>query len=303
MPDATIGNNIPYHEYCHVSRFICHVSIERSLYQRGESFRFRRVADGERLMEVWGRIPTADAIRKAQRYNFEIEDGQNPVCKSKRESSTFTSFAAEWLAIKAMGLRRKSLVRYRTMVDHFGRFLSKSKGKHDLPLAAISVADASAYVQWRAVTPIMPNGQKELTAAVHQGAARKTIHEEANMLRQLFKAALRRGLLTANPFDEVRVQKPKRHEVAAKHHPLTEAEEAAFLKAAAEIDTERQYGNGGLHDIFLFFLKTGLRESELRYLEWSNVQWEQGLIRILLKDVSETRTVDIPSSAVHGWNG
>ena len=171
--------------------------------------------------------------------------------------------------------------------------------KADLQISLVTVADAAAYVQWRSATPMMPNGRPILTKAVHEGASRKTIHCEVATLRQLFKAAVRRKLISENPFDEVRVQKPKMHEIAAKHHPLTEAEEASLLTAAAEIDAERQYGDGGLHDIFLFLVKTGLREAELRNLEWSDILWDQGVIRIRNKDVVETRTVDIPTSAIH----
>jgi len=258
------------------------------------------MAGGKVVMQVWGDMPLSDAIRKTQRYNLDIEEGHNPVSISKRDSTTFASFATDWLTLKTTGLRRKSLIRYKAMVDNFERFLAQRKGKADVPLSEISIEDASSYVQWRAVTPMMPNGRSNLTSAAHQGAAQKTIHSEVATFRQLFSVAVRRMVITTNPFDEVRVKKPKKHEVAAKHHPLTEAEEQALLKAAAEIDAERQYGDGGLHSIFLFMLKTGLREAELRNLEATDVLWEQGLIRIRDKVVVETRTVDIPLSAIPG---
>ena len=114
----------------------------------------------------------------------------------------------------------------------------------------------------------MPNGRTHLTQAMHEGAARKTLHFEAATLRQLFRVAARRGMVPSNPFDEVRVSKPKRHEIAARHHPLTEAEEAALLQAAAQMDRDRPCNaNASFSDAFLFLLKTGLRENELRILE------------------------------------
>ena len=119
------------------------------LYRRGESLRFRRTVRGELLMEIWGRMPVADAIRRAHRHNLDIEEGQNPVSKTKRDGTTFAGFAAEWLCLKASGLRRKSLVRYRAMVDHFQRFLTETKGSTEVMIAAVSVADASSYVQRR----------------------------------------------------------------------------------------------------------------------------------------------------------
>lgn len=56
--------------------------------------------------------------------------------------------------------------------------------------------------------------------------------------------------------------------------------------------------NASFYDVFLFFLKTGLRENELRLLEWTDVDWDRGLLHVREKDVTETRTIDVPPSVV-----
>jgi integrase len=86
------------------------------------------------------------------------------------------------------------------------------------------------------------------------------------------------------------------------HHPLTVEEEAALLRAASEVDTKMpDKGNPRFRDIVLFLLKTGLRDDELCNLEWSDLDWEDGLIKIAKKNVEETRSIPIAPSLVRDF--
>ena len=266
------------------------------LYRRESSFRYRRMLQGKILRDVWGDIPIEDAIRKAHRYNLDVEEGHNPITKAKRNSTTFEQFAKGWLAQKTTALRRKSVTRYREIIEHFQKFLDAGMGE-EASMTVITEADVWAYVTHRKQANVMPNGHESLSQAARVGAAKKTIHVEIEMLRQLFGEAVNQRLLSINPFSKVKVPKPKTNEIAAKHHPLSEAEEKAFLKAVTEMDKERKcQDDARCFDVFLFLLKTGLRENEVRYLEWSDVDWDRGLIHIREKNVVETRTVLIPPS-------
>jgi integrase len=52
--------------------------------------------------------------------------------------------------------------------------------------------------------------------------------------------------------------------------------------------------------MIFFFLNTGLRTDELRNLEWTDVDWANGIIYVKEKQVIEKRTISIPVSAIEG---
>lgn len=117
----------------------------------------------------------------------------------------------------------------------------------------------------------------------------------------MFKEAAKRELIKNNPFADVRPKKPSRQEVASAHHPLSVEEENRLLNAARELDTVKtDDDNPSFRDIVFFLVRTGLREDEMRNLEWTDIDWAEGLIHVRQKTVHETRTIPIPKSAVAG---
>ena len=272
------------------------------LYRRGNSFRFRRLLGRQRVFDVWGPMPLPDAIRKATRYNLDLEDGRLPVEERVRQETTVASFIREtWLKKKATELCPSSLARYRAVTDHFIAYLEQVKGVRSPPLGTIGYEIAADYVAHRASMPFMPNGQSKFTRAIRKGASKKTVHFEREILFQIFKEAAKRELIKHNPFADVRPKKPSTHEIAAVHHPLTVDEEAALLRAAEELDRSRSdTDNPRFHDMVLFLVSTGLREDEMRHLEWTDIDWKEELICVRQKRVEETRVVPIPATAVPG---
>lgn len=72
-----------------------------------------------------------------------------------------------------------------------------------------------------------------------------------------------------------------------------------MLEAARRFDESRlDKENPKIHDILLFLVKTGLRMDEMRFLEWSDVSFEDRLINIREKKVVETRVVPLAEDAV-----
>jgi integrase len=252
-------------------------------------------------MEIWGCIPLADAIRKATRHNLDLEEGRIPLDGRVGRETTVAYFVRDvWLKKKATEVRPKSLSRYRAVMEHFIEYL-ETRGMCSPALGTISYEIATDYLVHRASTPLMPNGQKKFTRAIRQGAAKKTVHFEREILFQVFKEAVRRELVKHNPFADVHPKKPSPHEVAAAHHPLTQEEEDALLRASAEVDrSSADNGNPRFHDMVLFLVRTGLREDEMRHLEWGDIDWKEGLICVRQKRVEETRVVPIPATAVRG---
>jgi integrase len=211
-------------------------------------------------------------------------------------------FAREvWLKKKKTEVRERSFVRYRAVIDHFIDYLERERGMRSPTITAIGYEIAADYVAHRISTPLMPNGQKKFTRAFKDGAAKKTVHFEREVLFQMFKEAVKRELIRHNPFTDVKPKKPNVHEVAAVHHPLTVDEESSLLRAAEQIDRSiTEQGNPKFRDIVSFLCSTGLREGEMRNLEWSDIDWKNGLIHVRQKHVQERRVIVIPETAVEG---
>lgn len=273
----------------------------KGLYRRAGSFRFRRMGGRHRVIEVWGSMPEADAIRKAARYDLDLDEGRLPAEEHARREMTVAAFAhGVWLKKKATELRPGSLARYRSVVEHFIEYLER-RGLRPAVLGAIGYEAAADYVAHRASAPLVLKGQKKFTREIRHGASKKTVHFEREILFQMFKEAVRRELIRRNPFADVRTRKPSPHEVAAVHHPLPMDEEAALLRAAEELDRSgADKKNPRFRDMVLFLVRTGLREDEMRHLEWADVDWKEGLIHVRQKRVQEDRVVPIPRSAVPG---
>ena len=73
------------------------------LYRRGNSFRFRRRAGRRRVFDVWGAMPLPEAIRKATRYNLDLEEGRNPVeARAKRETTVAEFARGVWFPKKGV---------------------------------------------------------------------------------------------------------------------------------------------------------------------------------------------------------
>ena len=270
------------------------------LYRRQYSFRFRRVVKTLSVLEVWGAIPEGDAIRRATRYNLDLEEGRNPIEERSKRVMTVAEFAREvWFPKKATQLRPRSLARYKTVTEQFIHYLEIVRGMRSALLSDIVYDVADDYLSYRESTPLVLSGQKRYTRAIPHGASKKTVLFDRETLFQLFKEAVRRDLIKKNPFEDIHPKKPTIHEVRAVHHPLTIEEEAALLVAAAKIDsTMPNSGNPKFYDIVLFLVQTGLRDDEMCNLEWTDIDLKGNSIQVRQKQVEATRTIPIPPSLV-----
>lgn len=271
----------------------------KGLYRRATSFRFRRMFRGKILIEVWGEIDLIAAVNRANRYNCDIQEGRNPVVAWEHKTTTVQEFLEGWISKKVARLRPKSQKRYQSILASFVAFLHDSKGDA-FPLTDLSVDDVQRYMAFRASNPIMPNGHKRLNEKVRAGVARKTLHFELTLLKQCFREAVEEQFLPVNPCIKVFkffFLEKERSRMPAKIRYLTQLEEAALLDAAGKIESQ-SLSLANLRDILFVFIRTGLREQELRWLEWTDVDFESNIIQVREKDVIETRTVIIPRTVL-----
>jgi hypothetical protein len=114
------------------------------------------------VFAVWGSLPIPEAVRKATRYNLDLEEGRLPVEEHAKREATLESFARDtWLKKKATELCEGSFARYRSVTEHFLGYVEGVREMRSALLRDITYEIAADYVAHRASAPLMPNGQKK----------------------------------------------------------------------------------------------------------------------------------------------
>ena len=173
----------------------------------------------------------------------ELEDGYNGI-KRRDRAKVFSSASEEWLSLKRATLAPSS-IRIETdnlkhLTPHFGKRL----------VTDIDAKDVSRYQQSR----------------LSEGASPKTINLEAGTLR----AILRRNRVWAEIQQDVRML-PTRDDVG---RALAGREEAVLLAAC------RQSRSRSLYPAVMLALNTGMRYSEIRLLQWKQIDFISNLVTV-----------------------
>jgi len=159
---------------------------------------------------------------------------------------TFSEFAEMWLRNYAtVQVKPSTLKNYRSMmhsslIPFFG----------DVPLSAIRTADVQQYVAERLAT----------------GVTGATVQKALIMLKGMLKQAVQWDYLHANPAQPVKAPRREHREMDS----LTPAEIPAFLNAF-----EPEW-----RPLFFTAIFTGMRLGELLALQWSDIDWRSGTIRV-----------------------
>jgi len=159
---------------------------------------------------------------------------------------TFPAFADMWLRdYAAVQVKPSTLLNYRSMltsslIPFFG----------PTPLAAIRTADVQRYVAERMASGVRPaTAQKALV-----------------LLKGMFKQAVEWDFLRANPAQVVKAPRREHTEMDF----LTPEEIPVFLQAFAP----------EWRPLFFTAIFTGMRLGELLALQWSDIDWRGGTIRV-----------------------
>ena len=159
---------------------------------------------------------------------------------------TFTEFAEQWLRDYAtVQVKPSTLGGYRSMlasslIPFFG----------DVPLASIRTADVQRYVAERLASGV-------------KGA---TVQKALIMLKGMLKQAVEWDYLRVNPAQAAKAPRREHTEMDF----LTPAEIHAFLGAL-----DREW-----YALFFTAIFTGMRLGELLALQWSDIDWRSGTIRV-----------------------
>lgn len=120
----------------------------------------------------------------------------------------------------------------------------------------------------------------------------KTARNRISLLRSVLDDALEDGLIDENPLTRIALKKALARsdttESKFKVDPFDEAEREAILVAAASRHPQ-------VKNLFQFAFRTGLRTSELMGLEWGDINWINGTVRVqrvvvAKKDKAMTKT-------------
>ena len=269
----------------------------KGLTRRNRCYRFRRMIKGKRLSISLGDVSERVAIERANELNTQIAAGINVSQQARRAKTHVRQFVASFMEMKRAQTSANTCDRYRAVFDNFNYWLEKNYG--NAPVVGVTQEMAREYLLARANGPVIPDSERKGTRPQSGRASPWTMRMERDCLAGLFKEAVRRKLIAENPFETIKVSKPSRDEVAAAHHILSEREIRGLILAAGRLDDETgDKANAGFRDIVEFMLRTGLRDDEVRHLEWTDVEFDEELIHVRPKRVVETRTGPIPEKAV-----
>lgn len=243
------------------------------------------------------------AIAEAKKFNRMLDADVDPGIQTRQAAVSFDAFAAQFLNEKSGVIRERSANRYATICSHFQQYLDRHQ-PNVRSMADITEGVAVAYKAHRRCVEISPNGN-EACAEKKTGVKPKTLWAELNLLRSIFASAVTRGVVKANPFADVKINR-REFKKTRPHRVLDEAEMSKLLKAAEKHDKWTLSIGGDaasacLHDVFYTFLKTGLRHDELVHLEWTDLDVEHGFIQVHSKQVHEVRRSRMLDDEVAIW--
>lgn len=238
------------------------------IYKRGNIWYVDLRIDGRRVRQKAGKSKhLADLLLK----DFELKAERGQLGFLDRKEIAVEDFVKEFLAYSQTNNRPSTTNRYQSCLDHFLRFVKEQT--HVRRLSGITTDMIEKYKIWRKNTPVAKNGaspERVKAEYVRKGAKSYTLNFEIMTLKTIFNLAVKWKYLDSSPAAGVKKlkvedSKPRRF--------LNEAECQRLLECSSK----------ECYPIFFTFLNTGMRRADLVNLEWSDVDFEQRIIKIRRK--------------------
>jgi integrase len=202
---------------------------------------------------------TAPAARKYLAKLLNIATGE------ELASFTIQSWSEEWLRRKERGSVKSTMSRYKSHIEAFLKWIGD--GRRSKPLESVTAQDARLWCE----------------SLQDQGLAGKTVVSYLKDMGSVYRAAIREGLITFNPFTALETIDTSD---SMERQPFSLLEVARLLKHAP---TEEWRG------LTLVAAFTGLRLSDAVGLDWQTVNIESGTIKLTpSKTRKKKRVVFIP---------
>ena len=228
------------------------------------------------------------ASHLADKINLEDAEGKVGLYKSKEKN--IETFFHEIMDYKKniRNLKKRSITRYQGIINNFFKFL-KLKFSTITDLSQLNQTVFESYIRYRKSTPLNKNGllvkegqiKRAKDTNLKIGASDKTVQNEIQTLKSMLNYAVknrdvRKRYLIENPLEYI---EPIRIRDEKEKRPLTKEEVQKFLLYLEKKDKE-------LYEIFFTFIHTGLRDGELRYLEWNDIDLEKRVIILREKKIT-----------------
>ena len=192
---------------------------------------------------------TFDSLREARAFVASTRVAVQSGTFVGRVETTLSEYAVVWLASRKHAVRPKTLEGYSVALDRALNLLGHRR------LDQVSKADLVALIE------VMRQGPKP--------SAPRTVNLTLGVLRQLFKAAVREGLLVRNPALMVDLLPQPTQEMQA----WTQEEAAAFLAATAD------HAWAGAFALSL----SGLRRGEVLGARWSDIDLDADMPHLVVR--------------------
>jgi len=223
--------------------------VSVSILQRGkQSWRVRtRWRDPE--TGIWQEhnetIRGTRAVAEAHKRNIEDRFATGQMTKLSAQS--VGRFIEDFITYRvAMGdLKETSAQAYRSMLKNFTDLHGNT------PLVSVK-------------PDMVKDWLRQVVLTKGSGTARYT----ANILKMIFAAAVKEGVMLSNPFDQITLPKKEK----SRKERTLDADQIKKVFAASREDSERGF-------LVRLALETGLRRGELAALQWGDIT-EDGVIRV-----------------------
>jgi len=234
-----------------------------TLYQRNGQYYVNYSLNGKRVRRSVGSKREGEIYLEELKYRLFKGD-----IKPSKPEIPLDYFFTMYLNNCKIRLSRRGYERYRASLDHFIIFFT-----NQCPikyLSQVSRGSIQDYIQYRQKKKPKPKAN--------------TINLELTVIRAALNYALDREWIDKNPASRMKMLKTTD---SKKGKALSEAEVDKLLDGCDD---------PWFKDILLVLLNTGMRAGELRNLIWSDLNWEQDIIKIQAKEfwTPKSYSRDIP---------
>ena len=248
-----------------------------SIFKRGKIWYLDLKVSGRRIRKRIGSskkialLALQDAEVKAARKEFGFADKDIAIDK----------FIEQYFDYSRTNHQPKTTSRYKAVIDHLNAFLN-TKCTDITFLSQITPQILDQYKVYRKDSWVNPNGrdvesEEDIKEHTRKGARAHTINFELSALKTIFNLAIKWDYLKDNPTNNVKKLKV----IDSKPIRFLSKQECQRLLEACPED---------LYPIYFTFLNTGMRKAELENLEWDDVDFKRGKIKIKRKEFWQPKT-------------
>jgi len=249
-----------------------------SIYKRGKNWYMDIRVSGRRVRT---RVGTSKEIATLALKDAEVQIARNEFGFLKTDIS-IDLFIQEFLNYCKANHQPRTTSRYKAVLNHFKAFISGHRNVVMLSHVTSELIDK--FKIYRKDCWVNPNGQSvssdaDRTTHTRKGARSHTINFELGAIKTALNLAIKWGYLRDNPVR--RVTKLKVND--SRPPRFLSMEECQRFLAATPTE---------FYPVYFTFLSTGMRKSELEFLEWIDIDFPRRKIKIRAKSDWQPKTSD-----------